>query len=74
MRVAHCPRGPYLKVRGNLILISSDIASSLQKIIPIEDQQILPVMFKRKLNYDGHYLAEFVDRKKEEEKNIILTG
>ena len=64
VRVAHCPRGQYLQVRGNLILISSDIASSLKKIIPIEDQQILPVTFKRKLQYDGHYLAEWIDRKK----------
>ena len=63
VRVAHCPRGPYLQVRGNLILISSDVSQSLQAIIPRE-QQILPVAFKRKISYDGHYLAEFIDRKK----------
>ena len=25
IRIAHCPRGAYFKVRGNLILISADI-------------------------------------------------
>ena len=63
VRVAHCKRGQYLEVRGNLILISSDVAQSLQTIIPRE-QRILPVAFKRKLSYDGHYIAEYVDRKK----------
>jgi hypothetical protein len=64
VRVAHCKgRGQYLKVHGNLILISSDVAQALQTIIPRE-QRILPVAFKRKLSYDGHYIAEFVDKKK----------
>ena len=64
VRVAHCKgRGQYLKVHGNLILISSDVAQALQTIIPRE-QRILPVAFKRKLSYDGHYLAEFIDKKK----------
>ena len=62
-RVAHCQRGPHVQVKGSLILISSDIKHSLEKILPI-NQQIVPVKFKRKLSYDGYYLGEFVDTKK----------
>ena len=42
IRVAHCPRGRYLKVKGDLILISSDIMHSLNKILPI-NQSLIPV-------------------------------
>ena len=34
VRIAHCPRGTYFKVRGNLILISADISHSLSRILP----------------------------------------
>jgi len=64
IRVAHCQSWQgQLQVRGNLILISSDVTHSMSKILP-RPQDILPVSFKRKLTYDGHYLAEFIDRKK----------
>ena len=61
--IAHCEKGPQMKVRGNLILISSDVAQSINRILPME-QNILPIRFKRKLSYDGHYAAEFVDKRK----------
>ena len=63
IRVAHCIRGPHFQVKGSLILISSDIKHSLQKILPLA-QEIIPVKFKRKLCYDGFYIGEYVDRKK----------
>ena len=63
IRVAHCERGQQMQVRGNLILISADVAKSLKTILPME-QNILPLKFKRKLSYDGHYIAEFVDKRK----------
>ena len=50
-------------VKGNLILISSDIPDSLSKILPT-DQQLLPVSLKRKLQYHGSFLEEWVDVKK----------
>ena len=50
-------------VKGNLILISSDIPDSLSKILPA-DQQLLPVSLKRKLQYRGSFLEEWVDVKK----------
>ena len=65
IRVAHCERGTQTKVRGNLILISADVASSLEKILPLP-QNIVPIRFRRKLTYDGHYLAEYIDRRKVE--------
>ena len=63
IRIAHCPRGPYLKVKGDLILISSDIDHSLSKILPSE-QGLIPVCFKRKLSYGGSYLEEYVEKNK----------
>ena len=36
IRIAHCPRGSYFKVKGDLILISSDIYHSLSKILPLQ--------------------------------------
>ena len=63
VRIAHCPRGTYFKVRGSLILISADISHSLSRILP-QGQNILPVCFKRKLEYSGNYLEEVIDKNK----------
>jgi hypothetical protein len=63
IRVAHCKRGRYLMVKGNLILIASDIPNYMSKILPSE-QQLLPVSFKRKLTYKGSFMEEWVDVKK----------
>ena len=63
IRVAHCPRGRYLKVKGDLILISSDIGHSLNKILPIQ-QNLIPVSFKRKLSYSGAYIEEYIEKEK----------
>ena len=62
LRVGYCPRGRYLKLRGDLILISADIVQSLGKILPL-DQKFIPVSFKRRLSYSGFYLEEFVEIK-----------
>ena len=63
IRVANCVRGPHFQVKGSLILISSDIKHSLQRILPLT-QEIIPVKFKRKLRYDGYYIGEYVDKNK----------
>ena len=63
VRIAHCPRGTYFKVRGNLILISADVTHSLSRILPLS-QNIIPVCFKRKLEYTGNYLEEVIDKNK----------
>ena len=63
IRVGHCPRGPYLKLKGDLILISSNLEHSLTKVLPAT-QHLLPVCFKRKLSYSGSYIEEVVERKK----------
>ena len=65
VRVAHCPRGPYLKVKGDLILISSDLEHSMSRILPV-NQNLIPVCFKRKLAYSGSYIEEVVEKKKVE--------
>ena len=63
IRVGHCTRGSYIKVKGNLILISSDISHSMSRILTRE-QDLLPVCLKRKLEYTGNYLEEIIDRNK----------
>ena len=63
IRVANCPRGKYLRVKGDLILISSNVESSLSKILP-RQQNLIPVSFKRKLSYSGAFMEEFVEKRK----------
>merc|ERR1712208_132051 len=63
IRIIHCSRGSYLKVKGDLILISSDISQSLSKVLPV-DQSLIPVCFKRKLTYTGSYIEEYIERQK----------
>ena len=63
VRVTNCKRGKYLMVKGNLILISNDIEHSLSKILPSK-QQLLPVSFKRKLEYKGSFIEEWIDVEK----------
>ena len=63
IRIAHCPRGSYFKVKGDLILISADIKNSLETILPLE-QSLIPVAFKRKLAYRGSFIEEMIDREK----------
>ena len=60
IRIANCKMGRYVKVHGNMILISSDIEHSMSKILPCE-QKIIPVSLKRKLSYKGYYIEEWVD-------------
>ena len=50
-------------MRGNVILISADVPSSMEKILP-QEQSLFPVNFKRKLSYEGHYLSEIIDKEK----------
>ena len=64
-RIAHCPRGRYTKVKGSVILISSDVKHSMSKILP-RKQKLLPVCLKRKLEYTGNYMEEVIDREKVE--------
>ena len=63
IRVIHCPRGSYFKVKGDLILISADVCHSLSKILPV-DQSLIPVCFKRKLSYTGSYIEEYIEKPK----------
>jgi hypothetical protein len=63
IRLAHCPRGPYLKVKGNMALITADVPHSLHRILPAT-QNLIPVSFKRKLAYSGAYIEQLVNREK----------
>ncbi len=63
IRVANCKMGMYLKLHGNLVLISSDLKHSTDKILP-HKQELIPVSLKRKLAFSGYYLEEWVDVEK----------
>ena len=63
IKVVHCPRGKYLKVKGDLILISSDISHSLGKSLPL-NQANIPYCFKRKWSYEESYIEEFIEKDK----------
>ena len=63
IQVAHCPRGDYFKVKGDLILISSDISHSLSRVLPIS-QGLIPVSFKRKLSFSRSYIEEYIEKAK----------
>ena len=63
IRIGHLPRGSYFQVKGELIMISADVVESLQKILPV-NQDLVPVSFKKKLEYTGHYISEYIDKKK----------
>ena len=63
IRIAHCPRGRYFKVKGDLILISSDVSTSLEKILPLQ-QSLIPVCFRRKVSYTGSFIEEYIEKEK----------
>ena len=63
VRIGHCTRGMYLKLSGELIMVSAELVNTIEKILPIK-QNILPVNFKRKLEYTGYYISECVDKNK----------
>ena len=63
IRIGHLPRGRYFQLKGNLIMVSADLVDSMKKILPLE-QNLLPVSLKRKLQYGGHYIKEYIDRPK----------
>ena len=44
-------------------MISADVFSSLEKILPVK-QDLIHVSFKKKLAYSGHYIQEYVDKHK----------
>ena len=61
--IGHCTRGMYIKIKGSLILISSNIPHSMSRILP-RKQNLLPVCLKRKLEYKWSYIEEIIDRNK----------
>ena len=63
IRIGHLPRGRYFQLKGDLIMVSADVEETMNKILP-RSQNLLPVAFKRKIEYHGHFMAEFIDRRK----------
>ena len=44
-------------------MISADLQTTIDKILP-QQQHLIPVVFKRKLSYQGHFIDEWIDRNK----------
>jgi hypothetical protein len=64
MTIGHCTAGSgYFKMKGSVIMISADVTKTIEKILPVM-QNLIPVSFKRKLVYSGHYIREYIDKKK----------
>ena len=58
-------------------MISADVVETMNRILPAP-QNLIPVSFKKKLEYTGHYIQEYVDKKKlqiyfEWFKNTIIS-
>ena len=66
IRIGHLPPGNYFRVKGGLVMISADVQQTVDKILPVS-QNLIPVSFKRKLEYAGYFLEEYID------KNKVLT-
>ena len=63
IRVAHIPRTPNLKLLGGSVCIQSDLSHTVQRL-DINPETIIPVSFKRKLQYEGHYIEQVIDKEK----------
>ena len=63
IRIGHLPRGRYFQLKGDLIMVSANVEETMNQILP-RPQNLLPVAFKRKIEYHGHFMAEFIDRRK----------
>ena len=63
IQVAHIPRTPNLKLLGGSVCIQSDLSHTVERL-DINPETIIPVSFKRKLEYEGHYIAQVIDKEK----------
>ena len=61
LRVGHSPRGRYFRVKGSLIMISAELQTTMEKILPCQ-QNLIPVSFKRKVEYKGYFIEEYVNK------------
>ena len=52
MEIRELPRGGQLSIKGNVVNVPSDVVTTIKTLpVRIEDSQIIPVKFKRKLSY-----------------------
>ena len=63
IRVAHIPRSPNLKLLGGSVCIQSDLSHTMERL-NFSPETIIPVSFKRKLQYEGHYIEQVIDKNK----------
>ena len=63
IRVAHVPRTPNLKLMGGSVCIQANISHTVEKL-QIRPENIIPVSFKRKQEYRGHYMEQVVNKEK----------
>ena len=63
IRVAHVPRSPNLKLVGGSVCIQANICHTVERL-KIKAENIIPISFKRKLAYTGHYLEQVINKSK----------
>ena len=61
IRVAHLPRLPHLKLLGGNVCIQADLKHTMNRL-NITSDTIIPVSFKRKLEYTGHYISQVINK------------
>jgi hypothetical protein len=63
IRVAHVPRSPNLKLVGGCIFIQANIPHTIERL-HLNPENIIPISFKRKLSYTGHYMEQVINKSK----------
>ena len=63
IRVSHIPRSPNLKLLGGSVCIQANLEHTIGRL-KICSENIIPVSFKRKLEYKGHYLEQVINKNK----------
>ena len=61
IRVSHMPRSPHLKLMGGSVCIQADLTHTMDRL-RINPETIIPVSFKRKLAYTGHFIAQVINK------------
>ena len=64
IRIAHVPGSGEFKVKGPMITVEADVKKTLNEQILPREQELIPVVLKRKFTYKENYIEEIVSKQK----------
>ena len=64
IRIAHVPSSGEFKVKGPMITVEADVKKTLNEQILPREQELIPVVLKRKFTYKENYIQEIVSKQK----------